>query len=130
MLATSISVAGRSAGANRWSRRLPKAATERDARSVVGLQGLDRDRLQVEQPLAAQLVNLRYFAGLSIDDAAVALGISTEEARLAQADAIEGARIGCWNSPRTDYIGSWAPFSNTPTQYLISVDGVQKWYGQ
>ena len=45
-------------------------------------------------------------------------------------DAIEGARIGCWNSPRTDYIGSWAPFSNTPTQYLISVDGVQKWYGQ
>jgi hypothetical protein len=61
---------------------------------------------------------------------AVALGISTEEARRAQADAIEGSRIGCWNSPFTDYIGSWAPFSNTPTQYLVSVDGVQKWYGQ
>jgi len=58
------------------------------------------------------------------------LGISTEEARLAQADAVEGSRIGCWNSPLTDYIGSWAPFSNLPTQYLISVDGVQKWYGQ
>jgi len=60
----------------------------------------------------------------------VALGISTEEARQAQVAAIEGSRIGCWNSPHTDYIGSWAPFSNTPTQYLISVDGIQKWYGQ
>jgi hypothetical protein len=58
------------------------------------------------------------------------LGISTEEARQAQADAVEGARLGCWLSPRTDYIGSWAPFSNLPTQYLISVDGEQKWYGQ
>jgi hypothetical protein len=61
---------------------------------------------------------------------AVLLGISTEEARLAQADAVEGSRIGCWLSPLTDYIGSWAPFSNIPTQYLISVNGVQKWYGQ
>lgn len=61
---------------------------------------------------------------------ALALGISTEEARRAQAAAIEGARIGCWQSPLTDYIGSIAPFSNLPTQYLISVDGAQKWYGQ
>jgi hypothetical protein len=61
---------------------------------------------------------------------ALALGISTEEARQAQDDAIQGARIGCWKSPLTDYIGSVAPFSNLPTQYLISVDGVQKWYGQ
>ena len=61
---------------------------------------------------------------------ALALGLSTEEARQAQDDAIRGARIGCWKSPLTDYIGSVAPFSNLPTQYLISVDGVQKWYGQ
>lgn len=38
------------------------------------------DRLKVEQPLAAKLVNLRYFAGLSIDDAAIALGISSRSA--------------------------------------------------
>jgi len=25
---------------------------------------------------------------------------------------------------------SRAPFFNTPTQYLVSVDGAQKWYGQ
>ena len=30
----------------------------------------------------------------------------------------------------TDYIASWAPFSSQPNQHLISVEGVQKWYGQ
>ncbi len=57
------------------------------------------------------------------------LDISTEEARLAQAAAADAA-IGCWNSPLTDYVGSWAPFSNIPTQYLVSVDGHQRWFGQ
>jgi hypothetical protein len=37
---------------------------------------------------------------------------------------------GSWLSQDTDNIESWAPFSNVPTHYLISVDGVQKWYGQ
>ena len=60
---------------------------------------------------------------------AAALGISTEEARQAQGDAIEGSRIGCWNSPFTDHIGSWAPFSHPPTQYLGSVDGAPERYG-
>jgi hypothetical protein len=36
----------------------------------------------------------------------------------------------CWISHDTDYIESWAPFSNLPTHHLISVDGKQKWYGQ
>ena len=38
------------------------------------------ERLSVEQPIAGKLVNLRYFAGLSIDDAANALGISSRSA--------------------------------------------------
>ena len=38
------------------------------------------DRLKLEQPVAGQLVNLRYFAGLSIDDAADAIGISKRSA--------------------------------------------------
>jgi len=33
-------------------------------------------------------------------------------------------------TPDTDYVGAWAPFSNLPNQNAISVDGVQKWYGQ
>lgn len=38
------------------------------------------DRLAADEPVAAELVKLRYFAGLSIDDAAKALGISTRSA--------------------------------------------------
>jgi Alkylmercury lyase len=35
-----------------------------------------------------------------------------------------------WLAHDTDHIESWSPFSNVPTHILISVDGVQKWYGQ
>ena len=35
-----------------------------------------------------------------------------------------------WMVPDTDYIASWALFSSLPNHHLVSVDGVQKWYGQ
>jgi len=35
-----------------------------------------------------------------------------------------------WMHPGTDYLGSFPPFNAQPTQYRISVDGKQKWYGQ
>ena len=35
-----------------------------------------------------------------------------------------------WLLPNTDYIASFAPFSNLPTQYRITIDGQQKWFGQ
>ena len=35
-----------------------------------------------------------------------------------------------WLFPHTDYIGSFPPFSNLPTQYRITIDGHQKWFGQ
>jgi hypothetical protein len=35
-----------------------------------------------------------------------------------------------WLFPNTDYICSFAPFNNLPTQYRISIDGQQKWFGQ
>lgn len=57
------------------------------------------------------------------------LGISPDEARIVQRAAAE-AGSGCWMNPDTDFVGSWAPFSNIPTQYLITIDGQQKWYGQ
>jgi DNA-directed RNA polymerase specialized sigma subunit len=60
-----------------------------------------------------------------------ALGIGSEEAREVQRAAVEAAPIAsCWLAHDTEYIESWAPFSNVPTHYLISVDGIQKWYGQ
>jgi hypothetical protein len=70
-------------------------------------------------------------------DLAVALGLSPEAARQVQRDllaALNGplASLGGahWAHPETDYIVSFSPFSNLPTQYAIAVDGQQKWYGQ
>lgn len=59
------------------------------------------------------------------------LGIGIDEAReLQRAAAGEAPVASCWLAHDTDYIESWAPFSNVPTHFLISVEGVQKWYGQ
>ncbi len=60
---------------------------------------------------------------------AIALGTTPDQAKELQQSATK-AVAGCWIAPETDYVQSWAPFSNIPTQYLVSVDGVEKWYGQ
>ena len=52
-----------------------------------------------------------------------------DEARALQREATD-AVIGCWISHDTDYVHSWAPFSNLPTQYRVSVEGERKWYAQ
>lgn len=57
------------------------------------------------------------------------LALQPEEARQMQHKAAESA-LACWFVKDTDYIESWAPFSNVPTQYLITIKGEQKWYGQ
>ncbi|MGC8490712.1 MAG: hypothetical protein ACP5SH_03130 [Syntrophobacteraceae bacterium] len=57
------------------------------------------------------------------------LGLSPEEARQAQHKAAE-ASLACWFAKDTDYVESWAPFSNVPTHYLVTIGGKQKWYGQ
>jgi hypothetical protein len=35
-----------------------------------------------------------------------------------------------WLYPNTDYIASFPPFNNLPTQYRITIDGRQKWFAQ
>ena len=35
-----------------------------------------------------------------------------------------------WVHPGTDYIASFPPFNNQPTQYRVSVDGDQRWFAQ
>lgn len=35
-----------------------------------------------------------------------------------------------WAHPGTDYIASFAPFNNQPTQYRVTIDGHQKWFAQ
>lgn len=57
------------------------------------------------------------------------LGISPEEALKEQRKAAEST-LACWFADNTDYVESWAPFSNVPTHYLLTINGEQKWYGQ
>jgi RNA polymerase sigma factor (TIGR02999 family) len=54
-----------------------------DAQQPLDLLDLDEalQRLELEEPDKAQLVKLRFFAGLSLEDAAQALGVSTATAK-------------------------------------------------
>jgi len=61
---------------------------------------------------------------------AAELGVPVEDGRKALQDLVSVGIPGIWLAPDTDYIGSFAPFSNLPTQYRITVDGEQKWFGQ
>jgi hypothetical protein len=59
------------------------------------------------------------------------LDIQIDEARVLVRDTAAAAPIAsCWLSHDTDYIESWAPFSNIPTHLKITIDGEHKWYGQ
>ncbi len=55
------------------------------------------------------------------------LGLAPDEARDLQREA---AKVGMGLLVEgTDYIQSWAPFSNVPTHNLLTIEGEQKWYG-
>lgn len=60
---------------------------------------------------------------------AAIIGVQPEEARQIQHKAAESS-IACWFVKDTDYVESWAPFSNVPTHFFVTINGVQKWYGQ
>lgn len=60
---------------------------------------------------------------------AAELGVSVEEGRKALHDLFKAGVPG-WLFPETDFITSFAPFNNLPTQYRITVDGQQKWFAQ
>lgn len=59
---------------------------------------------------------------------AAELGISPDEGRGVVHELV--SVTPGWTHPGTDYIASFPPFNNQPTQYRISVDGIQKWFGQ
>ena len=44
--------------------------------------------------------------------------------------ALLSAGISGWLFPGTDYVASFAPFSNLPTQYRVTIDGLQKRFAQ
>lgn len=61
---------------------------------------------------------------------ATGLQLSPEEAREALHGVFRAGVPGIWLYPNTDYVASFAPFSNLPTQYRITVEDESKWYGQ
>lgn len=58
------------------------------------------------------------------------LGLSMEGGRQALHKLMAAGVPGMWLFPDTDYISSFAPFSNLPTQYRIFIEGEQKWFAQ
>ena len=60
---------------------------------------------------------------------ASALDVPVEEGRQILHDLVDSG-IPAWLHPGTDYIVSFPPFNNLPTQYRISVDGQQSWFAQ
>jgi hypothetical protein len=57
------------------------------------------------------------------------LGLPMEDGRQVLHDLM-AAGIPGWLHPGTDYIVSFPPFHNLPTQYRVTVDGEQKWFAQ
>ena len=57
------------------------------------------------------------------------VGMHPDTARVRQREAAAAA-MGSWLAPNTDYIASWAPFSNLPTQYVVTIENDMKGYAQ
>jgi hypothetical protein len=61
---------------------------------------------------------------------AAELGVSPKEGRAALQKLFSVRGLPGWLYPRGDSVVSLAPFNNLPTQYRLTVDGEQKWFGQ
>jgi hypothetical protein len=61
---------------------------------------------------------------------AAELGVSPVEGRAALHKLFSVRGFPGWLYPKTDGIVSFAPFNNLPTQYRLTIDGQQKWFGQ
>jgi hypothetical protein len=68
--------------------------------------------------------------GPHFTELAAELGLQMEEGRQLLKDLVGTTGAPAWLHPETDFLVSFAPFNNLPTQYRISVDGEQKWFAQ
>jgi hypothetical protein len=57
------------------------------------------------------------------------LGLTMEAGKRLLHELISSG-IPAWLHPDTDYLVSFAPFHNLPTQYRLTIDGEQKWFAQ
>lgn len=87
------------------------------------LEPLDRAFTNIMQRLV-QTGQAPHYTELARD-----LHLSVEAGRQLVHDLVNTG-IPAWVHPDTDYIVSFPPFHNLPTQYRITVDGEQKWFAQ
>ena len=62
-------------------------------------------------------------------DIAKAFSVQPEEGKRLLHELM-GTGIPAWLYDDTDYIASFGPFNNVPTQYRITVEEEQRWFGQ
>jgi len=58
------------------------------------------------------------------------LGVRPDDGRQALHDLFSVPMFPGWLFPNTDYVTSFPPFNNLPTQYRVSIDGQQQWFAQ
>ena len=63
-------------------------------------------------------------------DLAVEIGVDADRALELQTEMLETIGGPHWADSGSGLIACFDPFSNMPTQYHISVDGKQNWYGE
>ena len=63
-------------------------------------------------------------------DLAAGLGLPPEQGRQVLRELIALDMPATWLHPGTDNIASFAPFNDFTTQFKITIEGQQKWYGQ
>ena len=98
--------------------------------------------------MAAEVIDPEQFALTELDAVyaaimreTVATGVAPHYAELARTLGIDPVRAKAlvkrvidltpgWLHPGTDYIASFPPFNNQPTQYRVSIDGEQRWFAQ
>jgi len=60
---------------------------------------------------------------------AAEIGVAPEDGRKTMHTLFE-SRIHGWLYPNTNFIASFAPFNNQPTQFRVTIEGEQKWFAQ
>lgn len=58
------------------------------------------------------------------------LGVSPEEGGKLLRKLFSPLGFPGWFQPKTDTIASFAPFNNIPSNYRLTIEGEQKWFGQ
>ncbi|MBA4367340.1 MAG: hypothetical protein C0403_06835 [Desulfobacterium sp.] len=61
---------------------------------------------------------------------AAELGVQPLEGKKLLRNLISSLGFPGWFQPKTDNIMSFAPFSNFPNNYRLTIEGEQKWFGQ